>query len=102
MLEHNSYPRDVGDVPEPVASPLNEPVKGRCNDECTRAIPKDMKPGVNPKAPRAEASFSQDLEVTGFTVGPRDTEDVARSEICGLLIEHLEDMNFLLFCIAIL
>jgi hypothetical protein len=35
MLEHNSYPCDVGDVPEPLASPLNEPLKGLRDDDET-------------------------------------------------------------------
>jgi hypothetical protein len=37
-----------------------------------------------------EASFDQNLTVTDFVVGPHS---VAHGEICGVLIERLEDVS---------
>jgi hypothetical protein len=101
MLKNNSYPYDVGDAPVSVASSLNEPAKGHDNDERMRVAPECTELGSNPKDPRAEASFGQDLEVADFTVGPRNTEGVAHGAICGMLIEGLEDVSFHFLCVLV-
>jgi hypothetical protein len=66
-----------------VATLLDEPVKGHRDDERERVTPESTELGSNPKAPWAEASYGQDLEVTDLIIGPRNTEGVAHGEICG-------------------
>jgi hypothetical protein len=60
--------------------------------------PVDARLGGGHKVAQAKASPRQDLDIIGLAVSPPAAESIACGQICGLLIQRLEDVNSFFYC----
>jgi hypothetical protein len=81
-------PLNADETRAPVASPLAEPSKGTSG-----VTPGVVEPHSGLDMVRTEVSTSRDLEVVGLNASSSPTEGVGHNQICGLLIERLQDIS---------
>jgi hypothetical protein len=95
-------PCDADEMHVPVARLLAEPAKGDYDTGSPGITPKNAEPEASPKATRTEASPSQDFDIVDLNVSPHANEGGTHTQICGLLIERLEDVSFFVSCCFVL
>jgi hypothetical protein len=95
--ECDAYCCNADEMREPETSPLPKQTKAGCEE----VVPGDTRLGIGHKVAKVEASPCMGLDIVGSAVSPPVAEGVARGQICGLLIQRLEDVSLfhvVLFC----